>query len=112
MGIAPDTLPHVFELFAQAERSLDRSQGGLGIGLTLVRKLVEMHGGSIEAHSAGLGQGSEFVVRLPALPTERARRPRPARESRNRGAHLPVARPLQILVVEDNLDAAELLSDL
>ncbi|MGX2038639.1 PAS domain S-box protein [Methylocaldum sp. MU1018] len=65
IGISPELLPHVFDLFTQAERSLDRSQGGLGIGLTLVRKLVEMHGGSIAASSAGLGQGSEFVVRLP-----------------------------------------------
>jgi len=65
IGISPELLPHVFDLFTQAERSLDRSQGGLGIGLTLVRKLVEMHGGSIEALSAGPGQGSEFVVRLP-----------------------------------------------
>lgn len=65
VGIPPELLPHVFDLFTQADRSLDRSQGGLGIGLTLVRKMVEMHGGSIEALSAGPGQGSEFVVRLP-----------------------------------------------
>jgi PAS domain S-box-containing protein len=65
IGISPELLPHIFDLFTQAERSLDRSQGGLGIGLTLVRKLVEMHSGSIEALSAGPGQGSEFVVRLP-----------------------------------------------
>lgn len=65
IGISPELLPHVFDLFTQAERSLDRSQGGLGIGLTLVRKLVEMHGGSIEALSGGPGKGSEFVVRLP-----------------------------------------------
>src|SRR6185312_6283565 len=67
-GIAATLLPRVFELFAQAERTLDRSQGGLGIGLTLVKLLVEMHGGSVEARSAGLGQGAEFIVRLPALP--------------------------------------------
>jgi len=65
LGIAPELLPHVFELFIQGERSLDRSQGGLGIGLTLVRRLVELHGGRIEAFSAGLGKGSEFVVELP-----------------------------------------------
>lgn len=65
IGIPPELLPHVFDLFTQADRSLDRSQGGLGIGLTLVRKMVEMHGGHIEARSAGPGQGSEFVVRLP-----------------------------------------------
>ena len=66
VGIAPTLLPHVFDLFAQSERTLDRSQGGLGIGLTLVKVLVEMHGGTVQASSAGLGAGSEFVVRLPA----------------------------------------------
>src|SRR5262249_29141977 len=66
-GIPPDMLPHIFDLFTQEQRSLDRSQGGLGIGLTLARSLVELHGGSVEAASAGLGQGSEFTVRLPAL---------------------------------------------
>jgi two-component system CheB/CheR fusion protein len=65
IGIPPELLAHIFDLFTQADRSLDRSQGGLGIGLTLVRKLVEMHGGSIEAVSGGAGQGSEFLVRLP-----------------------------------------------
>jgi signal transduction histidine kinase len=65
IGIAPDTLPQVFALFTQAERSLNRAQGGLGIGLTLVKQLVEMHGGRVEAHSQGLGRGCEFVVRLP-----------------------------------------------
>jgi signal transduction histidine kinase len=65
IGIAPDLLPHVFDLFVQADHSATRSRGGLGIGLTLVRTLVEMHGGSVEARSAGLGRGSEFVVRLP-----------------------------------------------
>jgi two-component system CheB/CheR fusion protein len=64
IGIPPELLPHIFDLFTQADRSLDRSQGGLGIGLTLVRRLVEMHGGSIEALSDGPSHGSEFVVRL------------------------------------------------
>jgi signal transduction histidine kinase len=67
IGISADALPHIFELFTQTERSLDRAQGGLGIGLTLVRQLVEMHGGRVEVHSPGLGQGCEFLVRLPAL---------------------------------------------
>ena len=67
MGIRPELLPHVFDLFVQGDRSLERSQGGLGIGLTVVRKLVEMHGGTISAHSDGPGLGSEFRVRLPAL---------------------------------------------
>src|SRR5439155_27067867 len=64
-GIDPATLPRVFDFFAQADESLDRSHGGLGIGLTIVRRLVEMHDGRVEARSAGPGQGSEFVVRLP-----------------------------------------------
>ncbi len=66
IGIAPDMLPHIFDPFWQVERTVDHSQGGLGIGLALVRKLVEMHGGSASAYSAGLGRGSEFVVRLSA----------------------------------------------
>lgn len=69
LGIAPELLPHVFDLFIQGERSLDRSQGGLGIGLTLVRRLVELHGGRIEAFSGGPGKGSEFVVELPLVAT-------------------------------------------
>src|SRR5439155_2606837 len=68
VGIAPDQLPRIFELFTQVQESVSRSEGGLGIGLTLVRDLVEMHGGSITALSEGLGHGSEFVVRLPLLP--------------------------------------------
>jgi signal transduction histidine kinase len=73
LGIAADMLPRIFDLFVQAKRQFDRSKGGIGIGLTLVRKLVELHSGSIEACSAGLGRGSEFIVRLPALAAE----PRP-----------------------------------
>jgi signal transduction histidine kinase len=69
MGLSADLLPHVFDLFSQADRSLDRAQGGLGIGLTLVRRLVDLHGGHVEARSDGPGQGSELVVRLPASPT-------------------------------------------
>jgi len=67
MGISPSSLPHIFDLFTQEPRSLDRAQGGLGIGLSLVKRLVEMHGGEVEVHSAGTGTGSEFVVRLPLL---------------------------------------------
>src|SRR5262249_51020273 len=70
MGLPPEMLSSIFDLFTQADRSLDRSQGGLGIGLTLVRRLVEMHRGTVEAHSEGLGRGSEFVVRLPLLKDE------------------------------------------
>ena len=72
IGIAPDTLPHLFNLFVQAEHSRDRAQGGLGLGLALVRALVERHGGAVTAYSSGLGHGSEFTVRLPlAQPTTR-----------------------------------------
>jgi signal transduction histidine kinase len=100
VGIAPDVLPSVFELFAQADRSLERSQGGLGIGLSLVKGLVEMHGGSVRAHSEGLGQGSEFIVVLP-LPEVKPRA-RPA-QARRPGKHTP----RRVLVVEDNIDSAE-----
>src|SRR6185369_10066058 len=65
-GISRKLLPHVFDLFTQAERTLDRAQGGLGIGLTLVKLLVEMHGGTVEARNADTGSGAEFIVRLPA----------------------------------------------
>ena len=67
IGIPADKLPTLFEMFSQVEEALSRSQGGLGIGLCLVKRLVEMHGGSVEAKSGGLGQGSEFVVRLPIV---------------------------------------------
>ena len=81
VGIPADMLGHVFEMFTQVDRSLERSQGGLGIGLTLVRRLVELHGGTVEARSAGPNQGSEFVIRLPfvaEVPADgSAPRPRP-----------------------------------
>ncbi len=97
VGISPALLPNVFDLFTQAERSLDRSQGGLGIGLALVQRLTELHGGTVEAHSR-LGEGSEFVVRLPlqadgSHPVETA-----VISARNSN------RPLRILVVDDNVD--------
>ena len=66
IGIAPEMLPRVFDLFSQGTRALDRAQGGLGIGLTIVKSLVDLHGGGVEAHSEGLGKGSEFMIRLPA----------------------------------------------
>jgi signal transduction histidine kinase/ActR/RegA family two-component response regulator len=106
-GIPVTMLPHVFDLFTQADRTLDRAQGGLGIGLTLVKTLVELHGGTVAAHSDGPGQGSEFVVRLPivAQPPEpvRAEPPIPATRSAD-------AMPLHVLVVEDNRDAADSLA--
>jgi PAS domain S-box-containing protein len=107
IGIEPEMLPHVFDLFAQADRSLDRSRGGLGIGLTLVKNLVRLHGGTVEAHSAGPGQGSEFVVRFPAARTE----PPPVQESRLNAAPAPQT-PLDLLLVEDNADGREMLRNL
>jgi PAS domain S-box-containing protein len=107
-GIQADVLPSVFEAFVQGPRTLDRAGGGLGIGLMLVRSLVELHGGSVEARSDGPGKGSEFTVRLPAVadPAPRAAAPgeMPAPPEAPR-------RGLRILVVDDNADAAETLAD-
>ncbi len=110
MGIPPEMLPHVFELFTQGEWSADHSQGGMGIGLALVRRLVELHGGTITASSPGLGQGSEFVVRLPASPPPSVRRAEPSRNGDARPVS-PSPNPScrRILVVDDNVDAAESL---
>lgn len=105
VGIAPDMLSRIFEMFTQVGRSTDRAQGGLGIGLALVRSLVQLHGGRIEAYSAGPGQGSEFVVRLP-LPRAAA----PAGAAASGGALTPAATGLHILVVDDNRDGAESLA--
>jgi signal transduction histidine kinase/CheY-like chemotaxis protein len=107
-GIAPEVLPHVFDPFVQADKTLDRAQGGLGIGLTLVRRLVELHGGGVSAASDGLGRGSEFVVRLPAAAPPAGAPPRPL------GLSLPAAppHPLRVLVVDDNPDTARSLARL
>jgi PAS domain S-box-containing protein len=106
MGMPAELLPHVFDLFTQADRSLDRSQGGLGIGLTLVRRLVEMHGGKVEARSQGAGRGSEFVVRLLALAPANA----PDAELSSDGLARPVTHALRVLIVEDNIDSAEMMA--
>ena len=100
-GITPHLLPKIFDLFVQDERTLDRSQGGLGVGLTLVKRITELHGGSVEAYSAGRGLGSTFTVRLPLEADERV--PEPPRP------HARRPDPLRCLIVEDNVDAARML---
>src|ERR1700690_1664936 len=95
VGIAPEILPRIFDLFTQAERSLDRSQGGLGIGLALVQPLVEKHGGTVTASSA-LGQGSEFVVSLPLVPSPESQPSLPPAEKAK-----PTVLSLRVLVVDD-----------
>jgi CheY-like chemotaxis protein len=104
VGIAPELLPRIFDLFSQAERSLDRSQGGLGIGLALVRRLVEMHLGRVEVYSA-LGLGSEFVVRLPVVLT-----PAPQPPSNPKETVLSTGASLRVLVVDDNVDTVQTLA--
>jgi two-component system CheB/CheR fusion protein len=108
VGIPSELLPHVFDLFTQGTRTLDRSQGGLGIGLTLVRKLVELHDGTVEAHSEGANHGSEFVIRLPVLQDV----PKPGLPESTAQPPLASEYPLRILVVDDNVDAAESLGRL
>ncbi|HEY1376607.1 MAG TPA: response regulator, partial [Gemmataceae bacterium] len=106
IGIPPDVLPHIFDLFTQDARGLDRAEGGLGIGLTLVRRLVEMHGGTIRAMSAGPGRGSEFIVRLPALPFQPGEPAAPPAAADK----VPAAAPRRVLIVDDNVDSAESLA--
>ena len=106
IGIAPEMLSKVFDLFAQGDRSFDRAQGGLGIGLTLVRRIIELHGGTVQATSPGIGQGSEFVVRLPAMPTALDALKTEAPKS---PAHVGTQYRARVLMVEDNPDAAESL---
>jgi len=105
IGIAPEMLPYVFDMFVQADRSLERAQGGLGIGLTLVRRLVELHHGSVIARSEGSGKGSEFVVRLPraSVPPDVVTEAPPAIPAQASLA------PRRVLVVDDNKDAVESL---
>lgn len=102
-GIPSDKIDSIFEMFMQVDRSSDRSQSGLGIGLTLVKRLVEMHGGSIEARSAGEGQGSEFVVHLPIID-------KPASAPVSAAALSPSSLPRRILIVDDNRDSADSLA--
>jgi signal transduction histidine kinase len=109
LGIPPGVLPRIFDLFTQAERTLDRSEGGLGIGLTLVRRLTQLHGGRVEAFSEGPGRGSEFVVRLPLLtrePGSGEAAGEPAKEPHGQSCSH------RIVVVDDNRDSAESLARL
>ncbi|HET9594043.1 MAG TPA: ATP-binding protein, partial [Anaeromyxobacteraceae bacterium] len=107
VGLAPELLGRVFEPFVQGPRTADRRESGLGIGLTLVRHLVELHGGGAQARSEGPGKGSTFTVWLPRAPQDAP--PAPPRDARR---PRPTATPLRILVVDDNPDAAELLTSL
>jgi PAS domain S-box-containing protein len=109
IGMPPDKLQHIFEVFAQLDVSLERTRGGLGLGLTLVKRLIELHGGTVEARSEGLEKGSEFLIRLPALEEP------PAGElsSASAGAAQTVAlEALKVLVVDDNRAAADMLGTL
>ncbi len=110
IGIAPDVLPRIFEMFVQDNQASDRALGGLGLGLTIVRNLIERHGGSVSVRSEGPGKGSEFVVRLP-----RVERPELAAEGRapatSNGKLIPSGRA-RVLVVDDNADGAEMLAEI
>ncbi len=106
MGIPPEMLPKIFEPFTQVEHTLDRAQGGLGIGLTLVRRLVELHGGTVQAFSEGRGRGSEFVIRLPTVS-----KPLPSTGGgRSNGAAKTPSSRRRILIVDDNRDSADSLA--
>ncbi len=104
-GIAPELLPRIFDVFVQGHRNVDRAEGGLGLGLSLVKNLVALHGGTVRAASAGRGHGSELTIRLPLTADEPASSTTPLRGT----TALPSKR---VLVVDDNLDAAELLAEL
>ncbi|MGH7106358.1 MAG: GAF domain-containing protein, partial [Acetobacteraceae bacterium] len=101
VGIPAELLPRIFDLFVQSDRTLDRAQGGLGIGLSVVKRLVEMHGGEVSARSAGLGQGSSFEIRLPRIAAER---------TTSSEAAEPKVTPRRVLVVDDNVDSAQSLA--
>ena len=110
-GIPRDMLGSIFDLFVQSNRTLDRAAGGLGVGLTLVRALVEMHGGSVDVHSEGEGKGSEFVVRLP-MAAANARREATAVAVEQVRERRPVPAGARVVIVEDNADTRELLCEL
>ncbi|NBD08535.1 ATP-binding protein [Corallococcus silvisoli] len=110
VGIAPEMLPRVFDLFVQEHQALDRSQGGLGLGLAIARSLVTLHGGTISAQSAGRGRGSTFTVRLPALEAE-APAALPTLQPGARMTPAPAQVSARVLIVDDNRDAADVLSE-
>jgi CheY-like chemotaxis protein len=99
IGIPAEHLPRIFDMFAQVDTSFERSQGGLGIGLSLVKGLVEMHGGRIEVHSDGLGQGSEFLVLLPLVP---AQPPSTAQQTNEDDGKVSASAKARILIIDDN----------
>jgi CheY-like chemotaxis protein len=109
IGIAPENLPHVFDLFYQVDRSFTRSEGGLGLGLTLVHRLVEMHGGTVEVRSDGVDRGSEFIVHLPVLPVACVNERIDTMESTRAAA---VSRCRRILVADDFPQSAAILARL
>ncbi|MDO9236346.1 MAG: response regulator, partial [Aquabacterium sp.] len=106
MGIKPQLLPHIFDLFIQGERGLDRSEGGLGLGLTLVKKLIDLHGGQITAYSQGVNQGSEFVVQLPRLVEATA----PSEPLIPQGLYRETDIRLRVLLIDDNPDVVDSLA--
>jgi CheY-like chemotaxis protein len=106
IGIPPESLPKIFDMFGQAENDMTRARGGLGIGLSLVKRITELHGGSVEARSAGPGRGSEFVLRIPAIDRHQPSAIEPTVMTP------PAALKRRILVVDDNTDAAESLAAL
>jgi PAS domain S-box-containing protein len=104
IGISPEQMSRIFDMFAQVDQSLERGQGGLGVGLALTRTLVGLHGGTVEAKSAGLGKGSEFIVRIPALPADfKQVQPR-------EGTAATVQRSRRVLIADDNVDSATVLA--
>jgi CheY-like chemotaxis protein len=112
IGISPQVLPRVFDLFVQEGQSSDRAQGGLGLGLTIVRNLVERHGGRVSAHSAGPGSGSEFVIRLPLVIAPAHGPQGGPGVSMGRDTVAPAEGSLRVLVVDDNVDGADMLAAL
>jgi signal transduction histidine kinase/ActR/RegA family two-component response regulator len=111
-GIAPEILPRVFDMFVQGKQSLDRTEGGLGLGLTIVRSVVELHGGVVTAHSDGLGRGTEMEVRLPALPQQLLDLAPVEDDEPTTETSRPRLVGKRVLVVDDNSDAAETLADI